>query len=86
MIGALSTIESSLGFLWGHESNEPLTPEQEHMKVLYEEIRSEILDKGNAQIRNLEAKLAYYDITWLRYHLNLPIQGMELKEDEDGRE
>ena len=86
MIGALSTIESSLGFLWGHESNEPLTPEQEHMKVLYEEIRSEILDKGNAQIRNLEAELAYYDITWLRYHLNLPIQGMELKEDEDGRE
>ena len=86
MIGALSTIESHLGFLWGHEANEPLTPEQEHMKLVYEEIRSEILDKGNAQIRNLEAEFSYYDITWLRYHVNLPVNRMEPKEDEDGRE
>ncbi len=81
MIGALSTVESHLGFLWGHESNEPLTPEQEHLKETYELIRSEILDKGNAQIRNLEAEFAYYDIVWLRYHINLPVKNMETKED-----
>ena len=86
MIGALSTIENQLGFLWGHESGEPLTPEQEHMRSVYEEIRSEILDKGNTQIRNLEAEFSYYDITWLRYRMNLPVKNVELKEDEDGRE
>ena len=73
MIGALSTIEKSFGFLWGHESNEPLSPEQEHMKSLYEEVRSEVLDRGNNQARNLEAELAQYDVKWLRYQLNLPV-------------
>ena len=32
MIGALSTIEKHFGFLWGHESPDALTPEQEHMR------------------------------------------------------
>ena len=73
MIGALSTVEKSFGFLWGHESDEPLSPEQEHMKSLYEEVRSEILDRGNNQARNLEAELNQYDVKWLRYQLNLPV-------------
>ena len=73
MIGALSTVEKSFGVLWGHESDEPLSPEQEHMKSLYEEVRSEILDRGNNQARNLEAELNQYDVKWLRYQLNLPV-------------
>ena len=44
------------------------------MKDLYEEIRSEILDKGNNQIRNLETEFNYYDITWLRYQMMIPIK------------
>ena len=82
MIGALSTMEKSFGFLWGHESDEPLSPEQEHMKSLYEEVRSEILDRGNNQARNLEAELNQYDVKWLRYHLNLP--AIPRNETEEG--
>ena len=74
MIGALSTLEKGFGFLWGHESSEPLTPEQEHLKETYEEVRSEILDRGNNQARNLEAEFANYEINWLRYQITLPVK------------
>ena len=85
MIGALSTIEKHLGFLWGYESSEPLTPEQEHLKELYEEVRSEILDRGNNQARNLEAEFANYEINWLRYQITLPVKNLETQEgEEDG--
>ena len=86
MIGALSTVEKHLGFLWGHESSEELTPEQEHLKEIYDEIRSEILDRGNNQARNLETEFAAYDINWLRYQITLPVKNVNQKGAEDGEE
>ncbi len=86
MIGALSTLEAHFGFLWGHDADEPLTPEQEHMKTIFEQVRSDILDKGNTQIRNLEAEFNYYDITWLRFQMSLPFKPAEPEEDENGEE
>lgn len=86
MIGALSTLEENLGFLWGHESDEDISPEQQHMKTIFEQVRSDILDKGNTQIRNLEAEFNYYDITWLRFQVDLPVKPVEEpdKEENDG--
>jgi hypothetical protein len=88
MIGALSTVEKSFGFLWGHESGEPLTPEQEHVKQLYDEVRSEILDRGNNQARNLEAEFNNYEINWLRYQITLPVKDVTINSEgnEDGEE
>ena len=87
MIGALSSIEKNLGFLWGHEEQRDLTPEEQHVKNIYDQIRSEILDKGNNQIRNLEAELAQYEVTWLRYHMPLPIaNNAEIEEDQNVEE
>ena len=88
MIGALSTLEKSFGFLWGHESSEELTPEQEHLKEIYDEVRSEILDRGNNQARNLEAEFAQYDVNWLKYQITLPVKNFnqEKGEVEDGEE
>lgn len=87
MIGALSSIEKNLGFLWGHEEQRDLTPEEQHVKNIYDQIRSEILDKGNNQIRNLEAELAQYEVTWLRYHMTLPIaNNAEIEEDQNVEE
>jgi hypothetical protein len=74
MIGALSTIEKYFGFLWGHEITGELTPEQTHMKEQFDEVRAEILDRGNNQIRNLEAEFTNYDINWLRYRMTLPVK------------
>ncbi len=83
MIGALSSIEKHFGFLWSHGENDSLAEEQKEMKELYESIRSEILDKGNHQIRNLENELSQYDITWLRYQLTMPV-AVSSKEEKDG--
>jgi len=87
MIGALSTVEKHFGFLWGHESGEALTPEQEHVKQLFDEVRSEILDRGNNQARNLEAEFNNYEINWLRYQITLPVKDIAtIKEEENGEE
>lgn len=73
MIGALSTLEENFGFLWGDGSNQPLTEEQETLKNIYNKVRSEILDRGNNQARNIDAELAQYEIEWLRYQMKIPV-------------
>ena len=75
MIGALSTIEESFGFLWGFEERDEskLTPEQIHLKNIYDEARAKILDRGNTQIRNLELEFADYDIVRKKHFINLPV-------------
>ncbi len=75
MIGALSTIEESFGFLWGFESGDEskMTPEQVHLKNIYDEARAKILDRGNTQIRNLELEFAGYEIVKKKHFINLPI-------------
>ena len=75
MIGALSTVEESFGFLWGFSSEEDseITPEQRHLKDIYEEARAKILDRGNTQIRNLEIEFANYEINRKKHYINLPV-------------
>ena len=73
MIGALSTIEENFNFLWENQDGSPLTEEQTIMKGLYQKVRSEILDKGNNQARNVDAELAQYDVKWLKYTIEMPI-------------
>lgn len=74
MIGALSTLEESFGFLWGIGLTEEDRSE-EHRKIqeLYEEARAKILDRGNTQIRNLETEFVNYDITRKKYLISLPM-------------
>lgn len=88
MIGALDSVEKSFGFLWGFEGSEDMSPEQKHLKEIYEEARAKILDKGNTQIRNLEAEFANYEINKKRYQINLPISGNNNNQGEknDGQE
>jgi hypothetical protein len=74
MIGALSTIEESFGFLWAMGlSEEEKTEEQKKIQELYEEARAKILDRGNTQIRNLESEFVNYDINRKKYLINLPM-------------
>jgi hypothetical protein len=72
MIGALSSIEENLGFLWNSDNGQ-LTKEQESMKNIYNKIRSDILDRGNNQARNIDAELAQYEVEWLRYSIKMPV-------------
>ena len=83
MIGALSSIEEHFSFLWSTENSE-MTPEQQIMYDTFQKVRSEILDKGNTQARNVDAELAQYDVKWLRYQTSIPIKNQDLGEGQDG--
>lgn len=72
MIGALDSVEKNFGFLWADGEN--MTPQQKQMKMIYDQIRSEILDKGNTQIRNLEAEFSNYDIVFKKYNTTIPFK------------
>ena len=80
MIGALSSIEEHFSFLWTPTQGE-MTPEQQIMFDTFQKVRSEILDKGNTQSRNVDAELSQYDIKWLRYNAVIPV-----KETKGGQE
>lgn len=73
MIGALSSLEEHFGFLWTNE-NGNLTQEQKIMLDIYQKVRSEILDKGNSQARNIDSELSQYEVKWLKYSLNIPVK------------
>lgn len=69
MIGALETIEKMFGFLWEDD-----TKESQMMRESFEKARSEILDRGNNQIRNLQTEMEQYEVEWKRYHITLPVR------------
>lgn len=50
MIGSLARVEQYFGYLWGH-GEEELTDKQKEFRELWEELRTEILNHGNFQIR-----------------------------------
>jgi hypothetical protein len=86
MIGALSSIENHFSFLWDN-SDGINSEEKEMMFELFQKVRSEILDKGNAQARNVDSELSQYEVKWLRYRYVLPVKFQEGKrENKDGRE
>ena len=75
MIGALSTLEGSFGFLWGFDvAEEDKTLEQKKVYEIYEEARAQILDRGNTQIRNLESEFVNYDIVRKKHYITLPVK------------
>tara|TARA_R110000824_G_scaffold123561_3_gene281505 strand:+ start:1212 stop:1574 length:363 start_codon:yes stop_codon:yes gene_type:complete len=73
MIGALSSIEDHFGFLWDSNNDSDPTEEQVIMNDLYQQIRSEILDKGNSQARNIDAELSQYEVEWTKYSMDIPV-------------
>ena len=74
MIGAISSIEDHFSFLWERDSEVASS-----MHDLFQEVRSEILDKGNHQLRNVDVELCQYEINWLRHSINLPINNKNME-------
>ena len=82
MIGAISSIEDHFAFLWTAEDSE-MTEEKRFMYELFQKVRSEILDKGNTQARNVDAELNQYEVKWLRYSVNIPIKPSGGKQEDE---
>ena len=79
MIGAISSLEDHFSFLWAAQDSE-MTEEKKFMFDLFQKVRSEILDKGNSQARNVDAELNQYEVKWMRYSVEMPV-----KPNEGGR-
>jgi hypothetical protein len=71
MIGALASFEDGFGHLWGIDLDESEL-DQEHIdfRELWFEVRSEILNKGNQQIRAAQDEISEYDTEWHRYQVD----------------
>lgn len=82
MIGALSSIEDHFAFLWTSKDG-GMSPEQKIMYDTFQKVRSEILDKGNTQSRNVDAELAQYEVKWLRYQTSIPVISRKTGEKQD---
>ena len=68
MIGALSSIENHLGFLWDDQNISEI--QRSKMKQKYNELRSEILDRGNRQARAIESEMNNYTIHYNDQYLD----------------
>ena len=82
MIGALARIEKSFGYLWGHQKleSELLTDKENEFLDLWDYLRNDILNYGNAQIRKLNDDFHKYGGVFKnRYTYKFPM----IKKDED---
>jgi len=70
-ISALHEFESAFGKeLWGHDSpQEQLTDRQKSNKAIWEQVRKNILDKGNKQSRALNMEIDLHDIRFEGYNM-----------------
>lgn len=72
-IGDIAAIEESLGYLWGIDfEDKDLTENEEKLKKIWFDLRNNILDRGNAQIRGIKSELEQYTINFdgYNYHFN----------------
>jgi len=70
-IAPLDYFETCFGTLWGHgKSFSELTNEEKKFRDAWNEIRNNVLNNGNGQIRAIQNELEQYTIIWERYRLN----------------
>lgn len=73
-IGAIDSFEKKFGEIWGHNKDITLlTEEQKIWREVWEEVRKEVLDKGNNQLRALCMEIDDYQVEWDKNFTNLPV-------------
>jgi hypothetical protein len=82
-IGALSVFEKYFGHLWGKDKGQ-LTEREKEFQLVWKNVRNEILNNGNSQIRAVYNELDHHIIDWQRYNYTFNIKdGSVLKERQD---
>ena len=75
MIGAIASIEDAFGFLWGIDKDEEdLTKEEMEYRDSWEIARTEILNKGNKQLRIAMEEISEYTMEWNKYQVDFIIK------------
>jgi len=71
-IGALASFEKNFGFLWGHTKKaEERTQEETQLYNIWENVRTEVLNNGNNQLRALRNELQNHNVSWNRHTIVL---------------
>lgn len=78
MIGAIASIEQRFGFLWGKDKQE-YTEEENQLYEIWENLRKDILDKGNANIQKTIDMLGPFDV-----YMGNPNTYIEFKRKNNG--
>lgn len=73
-IGSVNSVEDHLGVLWGKNSSEQLTQFQIRVLERWKILRTEILDKGNAQLRAMLKEVGEYSVDWDGHHFNIEVE------------
>jgi hypothetical protein len=70
MIGALFEFEKAFGYLWGHhkDDHEDLTNSESDFLDLWDNVRNQILNNGNNQLRKAISDLDKCDGKNVKYH------------------
>lgn len=79
MIGSIARVEEYFGYLWAHGKDKP-TERQEEFRVLWDELRNEILNHGNFHIRKgLDEIDDLLDINDSKYEYNFIMEDKRRK-------
>ena len=74
MIGSLARCEQFLGQLWGYGIDGPLNVEQERYYEIWQNLRTEILNHCNSQLRASMDEIMQYDIKWNQYKVGFIVK------------
>ncbi len=78
MIGALAAFEESFGILWGQEKPiSELTDKEIKFRELWDQTRTNILNKGNNQARLATEELGEYTTEWNRHYTEIILKREE---------
>ena len=65
IIWAIASVEAGFGELWGHGKPEvELTDKEREFREIWQEVRTEILNKGNNNLRGAQDEIAQYSTVW----------------------
>lgn len=72
MIGALYQFEENFGYLWGFDKDDKhLTESEKRFRIMWEDVRYNILNNGNHQLRSAIKDLHNLKVDNVKYHYNL---------------
>ena len=75
IIGSLAAFEDNFGHLWAHGTPlDELDEAQMAFRDVWEEVRKDILDKGNTQLRAALEEINNYDLDWKKYQTQLLVK------------
>lgn len=75
-IGALASVEKYFGKLWGQgKADEDCTEAENAWFDVWEQCRTEILNKGNNQVRMADSKVEEYGVSWEPKKREIPVSG-----------